>query len=206
MRGKQHKYPVAAVYKSLQGEGHFVGYPCVLVRLAGCSVAECSIRKECDEAPWRATEWLEANELARKAWEVHPGGIALITGGEPTDHNLVALVDCLKSYGLRVHMETSGVREVEGYAIDWLTVSPKRSDYAQRMGHVLKVVVRPEWTWDQVLELDKDTTFFHRYLQPMAQVNGETNLSQVATMVMSGSNPGGRWALSTQAHKTWGLK
>jgi len=199
-------YPVSAVYKTLQGEGHFVGYPVALVRLAGCSVTDCSIRAECDEAPWKATEWVDASELARRCWNMNAGGIALLTGGEPTDHDLVPLISLLRAYLMRVHLETSGVRSCEGFPLEWLTVSPKRADYVQRAGHTLKVVVRPEWGWAEVLEMDKDTTFFHRYLQPMALPDGTTNLKQVAEMVMSGSNPGGRWALSTQAHKGWNLR
>lgn len=46
------KYPVTSVFRSLQGEGHFVGYPMTFVRLAGCSVQDCMIRAVCDEAPW----------------------------------------------------------------------------------------------------------------------------------------------------------
>lgn len=205
MIARLHRYPVSAVYKTIQGEGHFVGYPCVLIRLAGCSVAKCAIRAECDEAPWKATESLEAAELAKRVWRLAPWGIALITGGEPTDHDLVPLTDCLRSYAMRIHLETSGVRPIEGYPIDWITVSPKTPDYVQRQGHTLKVVVRPGMGWDEVLELDRDTTFFHRYLQPCAFA-GTTNLDVVSEMVMSERNAGGRWALSTQAHKTWGMR
>lgn len=203
---RMYKYPVSAVFKSLQGEGHFVGYPVAFVRLAGCSVTDCSIRKDCDEAPWKATTWVEASELARRACQAAPNGIVVITGGEPTDHDLVPLVDQLRAYGMRVHLETSGVRRIDGYAIDWLTVSPKRVGYEQRVGHTLKIVVRPEWGWNEVLALDKDTTFFHRYLQPMASADGSTNLQQVIEMITSGDNPGGRWALSTQAHKGWAIQ
>jgi 7-carboxy-7-deazaguanine synthase len=200
---REHRYPVAAVFESLQGEGHFVGYPMVFIRLAGCSVTGCHIRKECDEAPWKATSRLTAAELARKAWEMAPAGIACITGGEPTDHDLVPLVDLLHSYCLRVHLETSGVRAIEGYPIDWLTVSPKTKDYAQRTGHTLKVVVRPEWTFADVLEIDAGTTFFHRYLQPLTQADGSNNLPKVIEMLKK--HGAGRWALSTQAHRTWGM-
>lgn len=216
--GTQYRYPVVDVFKTLQGEGHFVGYPAVFIRLAGCSVTKCSIRRECDEAPWKAKEKVGAAELARRAWEILPGGIAVITGGEPTDHDLVPLVDCLHSYGLRVHLETSGVRPIEGYAVEWLTVSPKTLDYAQRQGHVLKVVVRPGMTFDDVLALDRDTTFFHRYLQPLTVLDlvpleidptgrgavPQSNLVEVAQMVLANS-VAGRWALSDQAHKRWGL-
>jgi 7-carboxy-7-deazaguanine synthase len=203
---REYQYPVSAVFKSLQGEGHFVGYPMAFVRLAGCSVTGCSIRKECDEAPWRMTEKLSATELARRAWQLAPGGITLITGGEPTDHDLVPLVDLLHAYGSRVHLETSGVRSLDGYAVDWLTVSPKTPDYIQRGGHTLKIVVRPGMPWEEVLALDRDTTFFHRYLQPMTSPDGTNNLPEVIDLLKSGSNTGARWALSTQAHRTWGVK
>jgi 7-carboxy-7-deazaguanine synthase len=198
------KYPVAAVFKTIQGEGHFVGYPAVFIRLAGCSNMKCSIRKECDEAPWRVTESLLPQELAQRAWQMAPGGIAVITGGEPTDHDLIPLVDLLHSYGLRVHLETSGARSVDGYTLDWLTVSPKTPDYAQRLGHTLKIVVRPEWSLDDVFALDKDTTFFHRYLQPMTSPDGTNNLAQVISMLSA--TTAARWALSTQAHRGWGVR
>jgi 7-carboxy-7-deazaguanine synthase len=200
-------YPVTAVFKSLQGEGHFVGYPAVFVRLAGCSVRDCSIRAECDEAPWKATERAEHDELAQRVFLMAPGGIAVITGGEPTDHDLVPLVAKLRDLGMRVHLETSGVRSSEGLPIDWITVSPKRTDYVQRTGHTLKVVVRPGDDWSAVNALDEGTAFLHRYLQPMTSVDGTTNLGQVTAMLLDQSrNLAGRWALSTQAHKAWGLK
>lgn len=200
------RYPVTAIYKTFQGEGHFVGYRMVIVRLAGCSVTGCALRAECDEAPWKATETLTAAEIVDRAWRLNPGGIVLITGGEPTDHDLIPLVDGLTAHRLRVHLETSGVRALTGLPIEWITVSPKTPTYAQRTGHTLKIVVRPGWDWNQVLFLDEATTFFHRYLQPMTSPDGTNNLSEVISMLSSGSNPGGRWALSTQAHRTWGLR
>lgn len=199
------KYPVSAVFKSFQGEGHFVGYPAAFVRLAGCSVVNCSIRSECDEAPWKATEFLDAAVLAKRAADLSPGGICVITGGEPTDHDLRPLISLLQSYMMRVHLETSGVRSTEGWPLDWLTVSPKAPNYVQRSGDTLKIVVRPEWTFDNILELARDTTFFHRYLQPMTAPDGSTNLQQVMEMLRSSSNPGARWALSEQRHKMWGV-
>ncbi len=196
-------YPVADLFFSLQGEGHFVGYPMTFIRLAGCSVTGCHIRKECDEAPWKARQRMSAATLADWASRTGGGGIVCVTGGEPTDHDLVPLVDALHAHGLRVHLETSGIRSIEGAPIDWLTVSPKVADYQQRTGHVLKVVVRPEWSLRDVLALNEGTTFFHRYLQPMTAPDGSSNLSQVIAMVRA--LPRAQWALSTQSHRTWGV-
>jgi len=198
-------YPVVEVFRSLQGEGHFVGYPCVFVRLAGCSVVRCSIRTECDEAPWRSTGTVGVDELAQRVAGLGRGGICVITGGEPTDHDLIPLVDRLTAEGMRVHLETSGVRPVTGIPIEWITVSPKTPDYVQRTGHTLKLVVKPGWDWRDVVEYDNATCFWHRYLQPLTQPDGSTNLDQVLRLLMAEENPGGRWALSTQAHKTWRL-
>lgn len=199
-------YPVVEVFKSLQGEGHFAGYPMAFIRLAGCSVKNCSIREECDEAPWKSTEVVPALELAQRAWQLAPGGIALITGGEPTDHDLLPLIGALSSYRMRVHIETSGENPIVGYPLEWITVSPKTPNYVQRTGHTLKIVMRPEMTWMDVLKLDEGTQFFHRYLQPLDMPDGTSNLQQVIALLLARDNVGARWALSTQAHKVWKIK
>ena len=204
-------YPVADIFYSLQGEGHFVGYPMIFVRLAGCSVQKCHIRAECDEAPWKMRERLSTEEIVQRIDYMHRlnGTIVCITGGEPTDHDLVQLVAALRDEGCRVHLETSGARSVTGMPFEWITVSPKTPDYVQRAGHALKVVVRPdeddERAWDAVDAIDTGTEFFHRYLQPLTLSGLPANTSQVARMLLHGRNAGGRWAMSTQAHRTWKL-
>ena len=210
-------YPIADIFFSLQGEGHFVGHPMVFLRMAGCSVRHCHIRQECDEAPWRATDRLTISQTIDRVRALAETGIVCITGGEPTDHDILPLISALRDARYRVHMETSGVRNVSGYPLEWLTVSPKLfgfSQTVQKTGHTLKVVVRPEWgaeAWNVIKGYDVDTDFFHRYLQPLT-VDGEAvNLPQVLDMLLNrdgvaGMNGGGRWALSTQAHRGWGLK
>lgn len=199
------KYPVASIFRSIQGEGHFRGYPATFIRLAGCSVLACSIRKECDEAPWKATETLGLDEILLRVRACSPEGIVVITGGEPTDHDLIPLVDALTDARLRIHLETSGVREATGIPIEWVTVSPKTPDYRRRVGNVLKLVVRPGQTWDDIAPFDIGTSFFHRYLQPLMQPDGSTNLDEVIRLLLAWDNIDSRWALSTQDHKTWGL-
>ncbi len=202
-------YPVADIFgPTVQGEGHFVGYPMVFVRLAGCSVTQCTIRSECDEAPWKMKARLSLDQIIDGVRLLCPSGIVLITGGEPTDHDLVPLVARLRDSGYRVHLETSGVRSVAGLPLEWLTVSPKTLDYQQRAGHTLKVVIRPEWDWPEVLHMDRGTDFFHRYLQPLTDGTGRAvNLPQVLEMVTDTTHNGdARWALSTQSHRYWKVK
>jgi organic radical activating enzyme len=199
------KYPITRIFRSLQGEGHFVGYPMTFVRLAGCSVLDCSIRASCDEAPWKATETLDIDEILIRVSQGSPRGIVCITGGEPTDHDLLPLIDALHDRRFRVHIETSGARSIDGMPLDWITVSPKTPGYVQRMGHTLKLVVPPGMRWSHIAAYDAATTFFHRYLQPLTAPDGTTNLDEVKELLLAWDNIDGRWALSTQAHKTWGL-
>ncbi len=197
-------YPIASIFPSIQGEGHFVGYPMVFIRLAGCSVKECHIRVECDtDYKAKATKSVDAI-LEDVTGMAGPDSIVSLTGGEPTDHDLIPLIDGLKSWHYRVHMETSGKRLLEGYAVDWLTVSPKSHNFLQRTGHTLKIVVKPEMTWQDVYELDQGCSFFHRYLQPLTGEDMKpVNLPQVIAMIKSSNNRGSKWALSTQAHHVW---
>lgn len=209
-------YPITEVFHSLQGEGHFIGYPMTFIRFAGCSVTECSIRSRCDEAPWKSNFRLRACDVVDTVRGKSPSrdtGIVCLTGGEPADHDLLPIVSSLRDIGYRVHIETSGENSIEGIPFDWITVSPKTPRYKQRQGHTLKLVVLPEWgdsasAWGYVAGLSDDTDFFHRYLQPLSNASGEpVNLPQVVEMLTMGyRNNGSRWAMSTQAHKNWKVK
>jgi organic radical activating enzyme len=209
-------YPVSDIFVSEQGEGHFVGYRMAFVRLAGCGVLDCRIRAQCDEAPWKSQWRLRACDIVDtikgKALSDGPFCAVCITGGEPTDHDLLPLIAALRAEGWPVHMETSGVRSVVGYPLEWLTVSPKTNDYVQRTGHTLKVVVMPDWgdgepAWAKIKGASDGATFFHYYLQPLYGANDKpVNLEQVKTLLRSPMNGRGKWALSWQAHKHWDVK
>ena len=108
---------VAQALVTLQGEASFAGYPCFLIRLAGCPL-ECSY---CDTA-WareggtpRGVELVVAHAVAAKVHHV------LITGGEPlaqhaTPRLLRRLCDELEMGPVpgSVVLETSGAEPIAG--------------------------------------------------------------------------------------------
>ncbi len=198
-------YPIASIFRSIQGEGHHHGEVTTFVRFAGCSVLNCSIRAQCDEAPRKATEVIELQEILRRVRSESPAGIVCLTGGEPSDHDLIPVLDTLRRARFSVHIETSGARSIAGMPFDWITVSPKTADYVQRVGHTLKLVVRPGMTWGDVYDVDHETSFLHRYLQPLTNADGTSNVAEVIGLLKQWENHQGRWGLSTQAHKTWGV-
>lgn len=200
-------YPVVEVFHSVQGEGAHAGRPMAFVRLAGCSVRACHIRRECDEAPWRATEHLTAAKIIDRVLQLQAHGRVCITGGEPTDHDLGPLVDELKRNRFLIHIETSGVRALD-QLFDWVTVSPKMRGFRQTIGDELKLIVRPDWIdpWQQINQAAESTKFQHYYLQPLYLTDGKpSNLDQVVALVCSPQNDG-RWAVSEQRHKSWGVR
>lgn len=103
-----------------------MGRSAFFLRLAGCDVG----------CPWCDTKhsWPESThprrplaELAAEAHRARAAGaaFAVITGGEPLQHDLAPLCDALAVSGLPLHLETSGVHPLTG-RFAWITLSPKR--------------------------------------------------------------------------------
>lgn len=119
-------YPVHEMFHSWQGEGEHSGKSAFFVRLFGCPV-HCPW---CDSAgTWhpdyipKKVDRIEADAIADIAIAAKPDFV-VITGGEPTIHDLGPLTAALKAVGLKCHLETSGSFEIKG-DFDWITLSPK---------------------------------------------------------------------------------
>lgn len=104
-----------------------MGRPAFFIRLYGCPI-HCLW---CDSAGTWHPEWLppniervEAEELARMAYESRHE-LVVVTGGEPTIHDLSELTRHLHLKECNVFLETSGAFEIRGQ-FDWVTLSPKR--------------------------------------------------------------------------------
>lgn len=115
---------VAEVFYSIQGEGPWMGVPCVFIRLSGCNL-RCAW---CDTpyASWNpeGKDWtMEELQARLSAWPQAP---VVITGGEPFLFPfLPELCAVLRAEGRPVALETSGslYRKVE---CDLVCISPKR--------------------------------------------------------------------------------
>lgn len=121
------KLPIHERFYSFQGEGVHAGRAAYFIRTFGCPV-HCPW---CDSAgTWhpdyvpekidRFTPEKLAAEAAKTAAE-----FTVITGGEPTIHDLTELTNALHAVEQKVHLETSGAFPIRGN-FDWITLSPKR--------------------------------------------------------------------------------
>lgn len=121
------RYPIHEQFYTWQGEGVHMGRAAYFIRTFGCPVhcpwCDSAGTWHPDHIPARV-ERFSAQELAQAAAQVQPDFV-VITGGEPTIHDLAPLTDALHAAGLRVHLETSGAFPLRG-EVDWVTLSPKR--------------------------------------------------------------------------------
>jgi len=112
------------IFWSAQGEGLNCGTSSIFIRLAGCSL-RCPY---CDtRAAWRGGREMSPLQVAAAVDEllaVTPGARLVITGGEPLEQDLQALVRILRRRHCPVAVETNGLH-FQDLPFDWWTVSPK---------------------------------------------------------------------------------
>lgn len=198
----EERYGLAkqGVYRTIQGEGALMGLPSVFVRLAGCSVA-CP---GCD-TDYRLHDLLTAREVAERVSRCiyRPGEWVWITGGEPTDHDLIPLLAELRSMPAspRIALATAGTRLMPA-VVDFLSVSPHAlAGWNQRSGDQINLVPGLNGlTWEDCEEIASSTErFTHKWITPCA---GEPDTFQRCLQWVQ-THPG--WRLGVQAHKHWRL-
>jgi len=130
--------------------------------------------------------------------------ICVITGGEPTLHNLDLLTSELKACGVRTHLETSGTQPLTG-EWDWITFSPKKfkvplAEYYER-SHELKVIINhvSDIAWSQE-HADKMSPRTSLYMQPEWE---KRELMQGYILDYIRRNT--QWRISVQTHKYLGV-
>jgi 7-carboxy-7-deazaguanine synthase len=214
MAGK--KYGIREVFATLQGEGAHAGTPAVFLRFAGCNLGY-------DVCPWCDTDWVKARHtldleatlsLVRHTAEEgfggeKPGLLLVATGGEPSLQLDRPLSDALRARGYTITMESNGSRPVDRTLVDWLTVSPKQTEFAQKEGDELKLLftgasapgITPDV--DAVRRIAVGTNFGQYFLQSIdIPENGGPNYAETIAAVMELGPP---WRLSVQTHKVAGI-
>ncbi len=191
-------YPVMEHFYTLQGEGAYSGRAAYFIRLGGCDVGcvWCDVKDSwpVDTHPPMTVEAIVAAAAA------HPGRLAVITGGEPTMHDLTALTAGLKAKGFRIHIETSGTSPVSGNP-DWITLSPKKFKAPLPeilpLAHELKIIVfnRSDFAWAEL---------YAAQVSPDCRLYLQTEWSKreaLTPMILEYVRENPKWTLSLQTHK-----
>jgi 7-carboxy-7-deazaguanine synthase len=210
------RYGIREVFGTLQGEGAQAGTPAVFLRFAGCNLGY-------EVCPWCDTDWAKAHytedvegvlALVRAAaiasfGEERDGLLLVATGGEPSLQLDAPLSSALRSRGYRIAMETNGSRPIDRSLVDWLTVSPKQSEFVQKEGDELKVLFTGEHapgatpSVAHVRRMAEGTRFSSYFLQSVdIPEQGGPNYDETVRAVMALGPP---WRLSVQTHKVIGI-
>ena len=189
-------------FYTVQGEGAYAGAPAYFIRLAGCDVGcvWCDVKESWDaeKHPLQSVESLTEGVIQSGA------PICVITGGEPTMHNLSELTQLLQAQGIRTHLETSGTQPLTG-EWDWITFSPKKfkvplEEY-HRVAHELKIIInhKSDLEWGQA-HADRMNAGAMLYMQPEWDKR-EVTQGLILDYIRTKTN----WRISVQTHKYLGV-
>jgi 7-carboxy-7-deazaguanine synthase len=190
--------PVMESFYTIQGEGFHQGKAAYFIRLAGCDVGcvWCDVKESWEEDLYPARSIEQIVEEAKQ----YPGRLAVITGGEPTKHNLEKLTETLHKEGFQTNIETSGSSPLSGNW-DWICLSPKKfkpplPDILERANE-LKIIVfnSSDFAWAEKYAALVSSSC-KLYLQP------EWSKAEIVTpSIIDYIKENPRWELSLQIHK-----
>jgi 7-carboxy-7-deazaguanine synthase len=221
-------FPVAEIFYSIQGEGHWTGTPMFFVRLAGCTVGKPATAPTpfqllhpehttctsydgqtfiCD-TDYRVKERLTVSQL--RAAIPSKCQHVVLTGGEPFMHRgFTQLVQELTTASAMAHIETSGTIQIQsGCDAAWVTCSPKAGFLPGNTPHIdeYKFLIREPVDVARIKtflnEYQIDSRRTRVYVQPIDEMSESPHRAVAVQMVKE--NPS--WRLSFQAHKWWGLR
>jgi len=195
---QQSTLPVMEHFYTLQGEGSHSGRAAYFIRLAGCDVGcvWCDVKESWDISP---NQYLTIENIVAAVGQT-PTDFVVITGGEPTMHNLTELTSALHAKGYEIAIETAGVHPLKGQ-IDWYCFSPKKFKApiaeAYTLAKELKVVIAHpsdfEWAEQHAAKVSASCEL---YLQTEWEKQ-ERFLPLIIDYIKRNKN----WKISLQTHK-----
>jgi 7-carboxy-7-deazaguanine synthase len=200
---------VKSIFPTLQGEGPYVGWPSIFIRLGGCNLT-CNF---CD-TDFEEFEKLELTRiLERVAQFAHQQGkrtadLVVITGGEPLRQPIAALCEQLLEQDYLVQIETNGTlfRPLP-YGVD-IVCSPKptqgvyhplREDLLERITALKFIISAQQPDYAHVPEIGQERFRIPIYVQAMDEYDEEKNKANLSRALQLAMAHGYR--LSLQTHK-----
>lgn len=202
------RYKVNEMFRSLQGEGGNVGLDAVFVRLSGCNLS-CTF---CDTSHNNGII-MDDFEIVSEAKRLYPedDGWIILTGGEPTIHDLRPLLAEFKAAGFKVALESNGTNPIPAdvqVLLSYVTVSPKRLDLfgVDHWVHEIRVPVGPATTVEELVHWYNAVPARLRFLSPIHEADSGFALTKTLNLLAEARKQGMEWLLSFQAHKMAGIR
>jgi len=201
---------IKEIFKTIQGEGPYVGTPSIFIRLGGCNLA-CSF---CD-TNFEDFEDLSLESILETAVKLSFNDnnerivpLVVITGGEPMRQPIELLCQKLLEHNFKVQIETNGTIYRNLPKEVFIVCSPKatqgkyysiREDLLERINS-LKFLISANLTpYNQVPNVGQALYNIPTYIQPMDQYNKELNQNNIDLTLKIAYQSG--YILSIQTHK-----
>lgn len=209
------KLDVVEIFSTLQGEGPYVGYPSVFVRLGGCNLAcnfcdtefekyqNFSFQEICDEVVKLAKN--DSGKIVSK--------LVVITGGEPLRQPISTLCEELIKLGFLVQIETNGTLFRDLPLDVKIICSPKssngkyhkiRADLLPRIDAFKFIISKNVKEYSFVAEVGQSEFSVPVYVQPMDEYDEEKNKANLEFAKEICLQHG--YLFSLQMHKFLGIR
>ncbi len=201
---------VQEIFATFQGEGPYVGYPSVFVRLGGCNLACDFCDTEFDSFAQMSLDKILARvaELARDENENTIRKLVVITGGEPLRQPIERFCQELIARGFLVQIETNGTLFRELPPQVKIICSPKntgtgyhkiRPDLLARIDAFKFIISAAKPDYSNIAEVGQSAMQIPVYLQPMDEYDAEKNRKNTQKVLELATKYGAR--VSLQMHK-----
>ncbi|MFY9590086.1 7-carboxy-7-deazaguanine synthase QueE [Rickettsia endosymbiont of Halotydeus destructor] len=215
LNGDGTKLEVKAIFKTIQGEGIFVGVPAVFIRLGGCNLACNFCDTDFEEYNLiNVTDIIsEVSSLSKNSEGKKSITLVVITGGEPLRQPIELLCRKLLEKGFQIQIETNGTlyralpKEIS------IICSPKagkngyskiREDLLPYINAIKFIVAKNVAEYSFVPEVGQTRYNIPVFIQPMdqndSQLNDDNNKLAVKLALELG------YRLSLQTHKYLGIE
>lgn len=215
LKGDGTELQVQSIFKTIQGEGIFVGVPAIFIRLGGCNLA-------CDFCDTEFEDFkiikiddilFKVNLLTLNSKNEQSVKLVVITGGEPMRQPIELLCQKLLKQDFKVQIETNGTLYRSLPDKVSIICSPKagkngyskiREDLLPKISAVKFIIAKNILEYSLIPEIGQTAYNIPVFVQPMDQndqkLNKENNELAVKLALESGAR------LSIQTHKFIGIE
>ncbi len=206
---------VQEIFPTIQGEGNFVGYPAVFVRLNGCNLQCDFCDTEFEDFKKISLENIlsEINKFSQNSKNNRVINMVVITGGEPFRQPIEKLCQKLIAENFLVQIETNGTifRDVSKEVK--IICSPKvsngkyypiRDDLLQRIMSFKFLISAQNPYYSGVAEVGQSKYNIPVYVQPIDEYNEQKNQKNIELAMKICQENG--YILSYQLHKILKIK
>lgn len=215
LKGDGTSLQIQSIFKTIQGEGLFVGVPAIFIRLGGCNLAceFCDTEFEDFKLVKMEDILFEVSRLSLNSKNERTVGLVVITGGEPMRQPIELLCQKLIEQNFKVQIETNGTLYRSLPDEISIICSPKagksgyskiREDLLPKISAIKFIVAKNILEYSNISEIGQASYNIPVFIQPMDQndqrLNNENNELAVKLALESG------FRLSVQTHKFLGIE